>query len=194
MLKAIGARYAEHEPMEMNECELRLVADVMIDRIGHDGRTRLAKLFGEREVKRLPNTALVGFIVQCAVIGEVHVPGYATIGKPEKLLTLAESLDLDPAAIKREVQKSLKTAKKPAKKATPPPSDAAPAADKRATDPDQKDQATPRLKKPAAKTAKAKASPVPASPGNEAAAPPTPVASVVATKDDWPFPAEARIG
>jgi ParB/RepB/Spo0J family partition protein len=193
LLKAISARYAEQEPMEMSERELRLIADFMIERIGHDGRTRLSKLFGERDVKSLLTTTdLAIFLIQCAMIGQTHVPGYSTmISKPEKLIALAKSLGLDPAVVKREVQKAakpVKTIKATAKKPASTPSDAAPAADKSA-----KKTKAPRAAKPKAEAKpEGKASPAPATPGNEAATPPAPVASK-GVKDDWPFPTEARI-
>lgn len=185
LLRSISAELAGgYEP---STADLRLIAETLYERIGHDNRKRLEKLFGERDIEQLEHEQLFILLLQCALIGEVHVSGYMTIGKPERLLAIADAVKIDHAALKREAQKALKPAKKstkkPATKAASTPTHAAQAADRGAP-------AAPRPKKPVAKKAKAETNRAPAAPGNEKPSDTQPAAPSVAPMGAWPFPTE----
>jgi ParB/RepB/Spo0J family partition protein len=166
--------------------EYRLVAEALFYRTGFDNQKRLARLWVgpthekqddhalihelKQRIPAMERGDLCRLLIECAIVGDVTVPSYAD-RDAEKLLAMAQSLEIDTAAIKSAViaEMRVKTKPKPAArggaKAASTPSPAAQAQVK-GTKPAAPE--TPeKPKTPAAKKAKAKTDPAPASPANE---------------------------
>lgn len=123
-----------------------------------------------------PSTALA-FLFDAMTSEEINTSMYTfdpEVDRPYTLLALANCINFDPESLRAPAS---------------PPTHAAQAGDKAAT---PAAPAEPKVKKPAAKKAKAKTDPAPAAPANEAAAPPENVHDRVMSHTDWPFPAPAE--
>lgn len=159
----------------------------------------------KKRIETLERKDCARLMLEAALVGEVPAPTYGDHA-PRNLLATAEALDIDAAAIKKGVISELREKAKP--KAKPAPKVKAAAKAKPKTAPGAKPASTPsdaahasdvsakpaspvfftRPEKRAAKKSKAKADPAPATPANEAAAPPKTSAPLAA----WPFPQGAR--
>lgn len=141
----------------MTPADAALIAAELFERADHDVVKRLLKRWEpeafakakehqvyeikKQFVKRIATLApidLVRLMVELALAPEVHVGMYSGGGKPEQLITTAERLEIDHAAIRRELtatanaKQRTKTAKQAAKK---------PAAKPRATTKAKKEKA-----------------------------------------------------
>lgn len=98
--------------------EYRLVAESLFGRTGFDDQKRIARLWIGPSDEKQEDHALVHelakrianmergdccrLLIELAIVGDVSIPSYSD-RKPEKLLAMANSLDIDTAAIKAAV-------------------------------------------------------------------------------------------
>lgn len=196
--------------------EYQLVAGALLDRTGFDDLKRLARLWiGPTEKqedhdlirklkKRVANMErgdCCRLLLELSLVGEVSVSSYGSDRKPEKMLDIAQVLDIDADAIKTTVIAEMREKTKP-KAAAKKPKPAKPSADaaaKPASTPTKAAQAQGVSAQPAApaKTnGKVKAPKEPkAKAGTAAPAAPNEPASPVENqlgKTAWPFPTGAK--
>jgi ParB/RepB/Spo0J family partition protein len=121
-------------PGAIASADLRLVAQGLWQTAGNDSRVRLAKLWDwagksnaseevhrcDAKIVKLTEEELRRFVLDCALIGEIHANAYDT-RKPAKLLETAKRLRINTDDIRREL-KSEQAAKKETrcKRATAP--------------------------------------------------------------------------
>jgi ParB/RepB/Spo0J family partition protein len=163
--------------------EYRIVAETMYGLLDFESRKKISRLWlGPTDEKpddhalahelgqRIPNMQrgdICRLLLDCALIGDVSIPSYAD-RKPEKLLAMAASLEIDTAAIKKNVIAEAREKAAPRKKVQPKTA-------KTATDPIPAAQAPDHgSTKPAAQAEtkakpepKSKNDPAPALPANE---------------------------
>lgn len=193
--------------------EYRLVAEALFRRTGFEEQKRLARLWIGPEHDKQEDHALIDelknripkferpeccrLLIELAIVTEVPAPSYGS-DKPQRMLELAEGLDINAAAIKttviaemREKAKPKATAKKP-KAANPSPDAAAKPSStptKAAQAPGVSAQpaapAKTKGKAKAAKETKAKAETAATTSPNEPAAPVETTRTLVPA---WPFP------
>lgn len=116
---------------ERKHWDLRPIVAAMWDRMLHDTRMRYLKLkgWGEPEfaprLAALPQQECYGLLHELALAGELHVAPYSLSSKPERMLALAKALDVDHAAIRKQVLADAKVAEKskgkPKKASAPKP-------------------------------------------------------------------------
>jgi len=194
--------------------EFRQVVDRLYHCLQFEEQKRLARLWVgptdktddhelvrqlQKRIEAMERKECARLMLEATLVGEVTAPSWGD-HPPRNLLATADALDIDAAAIKRNVIAELREKAKPAKaKAAPkvkaaktasPPPDAAHASAKGAQPAAPAKAEKPAAKKPAAKKAKAKADPAPGKPANEAAAPPK--AAALNSVQAWPFPVGAR--
>jgi len=119
---------------EQKHYELEPLAQQTVQHLWHDGRMRLYKRRGwgpktaPDEIARLTPEQHYYLLIECALVGELHVPSHSPNGKPDKMNTLAAKLKIDTAAIRKQVLAELTAAQKAKKeKKEKKPSRAAPA-------------------------------------------------------------------